>query len=590
MLLLFLILLLLFPKIALASGEFNITQNITYTVNQQGIASIHQEVNLTNNFSQIYAKEYQITLTGSDLKNITGSDSSGNIIDSLQNLNDQTLINLKFSDPAIGKDQSKKFSLDYSITDFAKKKGNTWEIQFPVFAASQDTPQTNVSLTVPSSFGDLSFSSVPIGNVYNLSDTTQLNFNQNQLGANKILLVFGNHQLFDFQLNYYLKNSENYDINTEIPLPPDTNSQTIILKSLTPSPSTITTDTDGNWLAQYFIAKNQNLNVTITGQAKIHPPVASIEPPPAGTEYLSSQKYWPVADPQITAISQKLTSPKSIYRYVVNALNYDYNNIDTAIRKGALFAINSPDTSLCTEFTDLFVTLSRSKNISAREIEGFAYSNNSKIKPTNVNSDILHAWPEYYDPAKQQWLQVDPTWEKTTNGIDYFSDLDLNHLTFVIHGLHSDSPSPPGSYKENSAVKSVFVDFATEELKPGFVSPKLTLNGRILTVRNPNLFSLHSLNLNLSDFNFKTSLNSLPPLSSVDITLPSVSFFQSVLPQFQKYKISLTLAETGNPVSYQLTNQQHYFNLIISLGSIIFLLCLGGIILTASHKSNEKNS
>ena len=155
-------------------------------------------------------------------------------------------------------------------------------------------------------------------------------------------------------------------------------------------------------------------------------------------------------------------------------------------------AVNFPNSSLCTEFTDLFVTLARHKNIPAREIEGFAYSNNSKIKPINQNSDVLHAWPEYYDSARQQWIQVDPTWEKTTNGIDYFNDLDLNHLTFVIHGFQSDFPLPPGSYKKNSTDKSVFVDFATEELKPDLVTPKIDLINQSITIKNPNLFSLHS--------------------------------------------------------------------------------------------------
>lgn len=587
--LLLLFLSLITPKIAQASGEFNISQNITYSVNRQGLATVHQEVNLSNNFSQIYAKEYQINLSGSNIQKITGSDSTGNIIQKIDTLGDQTSVNLQFSAPAVGKNQTKNFSLDYSLIDFAKKKGNTWEIQFPVFSLSPDNQQTTISLNVPTGFGDLSFSSVPVNDIHNLSSSTQINFTQNQIGTNKILLVFGNHQLFDFTLNYYLQNSNDRDINTEIPIPPDTDSQTIILKSLQPPPSLIKTDADGNWLAQYTLSKLQNLNVTVTGQAKIHPPVPMEAKPVAG-EYLLPQKYWPVSDPQITSLSQPLNSPKQIYQYVVNTLNYDYNHLDTAARQGALSALNSPNSSLCTEFTDLFVTLARSKAISAREIEGFAYSNDSKIKPVNANSDILHAWPEYYDPQLQHWNQIDPTWEKTTNGIDYFSDLDLNHLTFVTHGLQSDYPPPPGSYKKTPDIKSVFVSFATEELKPKFISPQINLNGTDLTIKNPNLFSLHSLNLNFADSSFHTGLSFLPPLSSVNLTVPPIPFFQSLLPQSRNYHLFLTLNEAKDPISYQLTNPLHYLNLCICIGVAIFLLCLGGIILTVSPKLYEKNS
>lgn len=574
----------LIPKTTFAAGEFNISQNISYTVDRQGTAQVVQEISLKNNYSQIYAKEYQITLVGAVLKNITGTDAFGNIINNIQTDGDQTSINLHFSQPSIGKDQNHQFTLRYSITNFAKKKGNTWEIQFPSLGSSQDSPQTNVLLEVPSSFGDLSFYSAPISSTHVLTDTTQINFIQNQSSSGKVLLIFGNHQLFDFELHYYLKNDQSQPVNTEIPLPPDTNSQTVIFKSITPSPTAITVDADGNWLAQYTISQNESLDITVSGQAKIHPPISRSENQPQPGEYLSSQKYWPVNDSQISIINSSLSSPKSIYQYVVNTLNYDYNQINSASRKGALSALTLPNNSLCTEFTDLFVTLARSKNIPAREIEGYAYSNNSKIKPTNPNSDILHAWPEFYDSVKKQWVQVDPTWEKTTNGIDYFSDLDLNHFTFVIHGLQSDYPSPPGSYKRSASEKSVYVNFATEELKPTFVSPQVTVKNNSVILTNPNLFSLHSLTLSDKDFPFSETIPLIPPLGSVTFNLSSPSFFKSLLPRYEEYKFSLTLAESVNPLSYQFPNQEHYLNLTITIGAVIFLLCIGGIILTVSHK------
>ncbi|NCC70435.1 hypothetical protein EOM09_02540, partial [bacterium] len=43
--------------------------------------------------------------------------------------------------------------------------------------------------------------------------------------------------------------------------------------------------------------------------------------------------------------------------------------------------LNLPNSSICTDFTDLFITLARAKGIPAREVQGFAYTNNSKIKP-----------------------------------------------------------------------------------------------------------------------------------------------------------------------------------------------------------------
>lgn len=582
-LILFLFFTLLTPKQCYAVDEFNVKQIINYSVNPQGQTTVKQEINLTNKISQIYAKEYQINLSGSKLENIQANDKSGNILDQVKTQDDTTTINLKFQNPIVGKDKTNQFFLNYTIADFAQKKGNTWELHFPLLTNSSNDQTIDINVEVPTSFGELSFSSIPIKTTHTVNNLTQITFNQ-QLLKNKILLVFGNHQLFDFKLNYYLKNDQPNILHTEIPIPPDTNRQTINLKKIDPPPSEIKVDNDGNWLAQYVLKPDQSINITVEGQAKIHP-FYPVQTPPNDSTYLETQKFWPTTDPQIINLSSTLNSPKKIYDFVVNTLNYDYENINYATRKGAKSALEFPNLSLCTEFTDLFVTLARANKISAREIEGYAYSNNNKIKPTNTSSDVLHAWPEYFDTTLNRWIQIDPTWEKTTNGIDYFSDLDLNHITFVIHGQKSDYPPPPGSYKKDKTVKSVFVDFATQEIKSEPNLPKLTLISGQLTIKNTSLFSLNSVIIKLPSQNWQHQINLIPPLSSVTLTVPQYSVLQSLLPQSTKYNFQINSSQYQSPISISLDNQQHYLYLSVVIGFTILLLITGGIILSVSHKS-----
>jgi hypothetical protein len=284
-------------------------------------------------------------------------------------------------------------------------------------------------------------------------------------------------------------------------------------------------------------------------------------PPPTGL--LSEQLYWPVSHPQIQNLATKYTTPKQIYDYVVSTLDYDFNRIDSATRRGALKALENPTNSLCTDFTDLFVSISRAAGIKSREIEGFAYSNNPQIKPTNPGTDLLHAWPEYYDQKSASWIAIDPTWAKTTNGVDYFNDLDLNHFTFVIHGQKSDYPPPPGSYKPDPSIKTVSVTFAetenkTEELPPIY---KIKINKffspPILVIKNQNLHALENLDILSQKIN-------LPPLGNVEIQLSK--FFFS--PQINiSQNVSL--------------NNPHYQLSLIGLIILLILgLSLGGIILT----------
>lgn len=42
---------------------------------------------------------------------------------------------------------------------------------------------------------------------------------------------------------------------------------------------------------------------------------------------------------------------------------------------------------------------------------------------------------------------IDPTWENTTEGIDYFNTFDFDHFAFVIKGSDSEYPIPAGGYK-----------------------------------------------------------------------------------------------------------------------------------------------
>lgn len=577
-----------FPNNIFAAGEFNVIQHLTYNVDLNGNAKVVQEVNLQNRISQIYAKEYQMNLSHSQVTNLTATDKSGQIPVEITDQKEITKVLLKFPSPVIGKDRINQFYLRYNIPNFAQKKGNTWELQFPVFIDQGSDHQINVTLNLPQSFGDLSFSSVPVNNSHLIGSTNQVKFTQNQL-KNKILLVFGNHQLFDFRLLFHLNNPENSRVSMSIPFPPDTNTQTVTYNQIEPPPIEITEDSDGNWLGRYELDPSQDIDITVTGQAKIHPR-QSVNFKKLPNNLTSPQPFWDTTNPLITSLAQNLNTPRDIYNHVVSLLNYNYDQIEFSTRKGSVTALTSPSKSLCTEFTDLFVTLARAKGIPAREIEGFAFSNNTKIKPVNTNSDILHAWPEYYNSAQESWIQIDPTWEKTTNGIDYFTDLDLNHFAFVIHGQKSDYPPPPGSYKKDKYTKTVFVDFANKETTKHFFPPTITLeNGRI-TVRNPNLFKLNSSVIERQDIPWQQTLPPLPPLASINLENPTIPFFTSLLPKFAKIQFTIETPDSPNTILTTITNRQHYLNLAIFSGFTIFILSAGGIILTTYRKNNEKNT
>lgn len=564
-----------------AVSDFSINENIEYLINSSGQATVTHKIDITNNFSQIYPQEYQIQIHGLPLSDLSATDDQGNILTSFSSQNETSQIKLKFNEPKVGKNQTTSFKLIYRISELAKHKGKTWEISLPQLTDSS-LNNTQITLKTPSDFGSLSFASVPAKFEDGLNQNT-ISFQNNSHA--KILIILGNYQLFNFKLNYTLKNTTPSTITSEIALIPDTYSQSVYYQSISPPPISINVDPDGNWLAKYQLKGQEELNITATGQVKtglkLSGQISNFD------NYLQPQTFWAVNDPQIQDISKNLTNPRSIYDYVVNTLNYNYDRLNSPGRLGSLAAIIDPNNSLCTEFTDLFVTLARAKGIPAREIEGFAYSNNPKIKPVSLQNDVLHAWPEFYDSATKSWKATDPTWGKTTNGIDYFNDLDLNHITFVTHGLNSQNPLPPGSYKKEAGEKSISIDFATEEIKTESALPVITFKNGQLLLHNYTPNSQKNLLLSISDLNFNQEIGTILPYSTKELFIPKMSFWESLSPKHQK--ITLILKNSNEQISTQTINYSpHFINLGISIIAGLIILTTSGIIITSI--THEKNS
>lgn len=572
----------IFKNPVVAADDFTITQNIEYLLNTSGQATVSHQVNITNNFSQIYPNEYRINIQGLPLSDLSATDNEGNVLtDFSTDKNYNSIISLKFNHPKVGKGQTNTFKLIYRISDFAIHKGKTWEIAFPQIA-DKSLDNTEVKLITPSDFGTLSFASTPVKFDEGLTQNT-ITFRDNTNA--KILIILGNYQLFNFKLNYAIQNSSNNVVFSEIALIPDTYSQSVFYQSITPPPISISIDPDGNWLAKYQLKSGEQLDIVALGQVKtgLHLPNNLDNP----NDYLTEQTYWPVSDSEIQNVAQTLSTPRSIYNYVVNTLNYNYDRINSSGRLGALAAITDPNNSLCTEFTDLFVTLARSKGIPSREIEGFAYSNNPKIKPVNTQNDVLHAWPEFYDSTSKSWKAIDPTWGKTTNGIDYFNDLDLNHITFVTHGLNSQNPPPPGSYKYNLDAKSIFIDFATEEVKSKTSIPTLSFKKNQLLIQNSTPNSLKNLSLSIANLEFNQKIDTILPYSSKLVNIPKISYWQSLQPKNQK--ITLILKNEDEQISTQTLNYSpHFINLGLTIIVSLIILVISGIIITS--RKHEKNT
>ncbi len=577
---------LLIPKLSYAVADFTTYQQITYTLLEDNSVHVDHRVQLTNNISNIYAKEYQLSIASDKISDTHASDNFGDILSSTDIQNNQTKFILKFNQPSIGKGKTQDFTLKYQINNAITPKGKLMEVSLPDYGQLQDGDQIDITVISPNNFGNLAFSSVNSLGQNTASGYLSTFFKLTpESKSSKFLLAYGSAQLFDFKLSYFIKNDSNQSKTINIPIPPDTQNQTITYSDFSLWPSNIIVDQDGNWLAQYQLEAQSQQSIEVSGQAKILPISKPIEQSQNYLQSLtSSSPFWHPDSPTIQTIAATQKTPKQIYDYVVNTLSYNYDKINRAQRMGDLAILNDPSQALCTEFTDLFVAIARANKIPSREIEGYAYSNNDKIKPINPNSDILHAWPQYWDEQKG-WVSIDPTWAKTTNGVDFFQDLDLNHLVFVIHGSDAQNPPPPGSFKQDNSSKTVDVQFASKELiheHQNLIITTDTKNKTKLIVSNPNNQAVNNISLSNEQANWQQNIPIIPPFSKIILESPQLSFFDSINPDNQSLKIKVN--ESSQVYAVKTIYLSHYLNLAILICILIFLLSIGGIIITRTKK------
>ncbi len=449
-----------------ASGEFTTDFDVTYTVKENGMTEVSNKIILTNVYSDMYATSYSIVLDSITPINPKAYSADGVNYDLITSQeNDKTTLKVTFPDTVVGKDRSRIFYMNFDEGSFAIRTGEVWEVTIPRVSEDATFSSYNIKLLVPEKFGQEAYISPQPRTRQTTNGLLEYNFSKSDVEKTGIVAGFGAFQVFAFNLSYHLENPLSKTAVTEITLPPDTAYQKVYYDNLTPKPFNMYVDQDGNWIAEYKLEARQRVDVLTNGHVQIfsnYRPFLSPSNESLNNNLVSSD-YWDINNAEITKLSETLKTPKQIYDFVSTKLKYDYTRIKTNVeRLGGVQALNNPQSAICMEFTDLFITIARSAGIPAREINGFAYTENPEIQPLSLVNDVLHAWPEYYDYDKKVWVPVDPTWGSTTGGVDYFSKLDLRHFTFVIHGKDSKTPYAAGSYKLGSnPQKDVYVSFGS---------------------------------------------------------------------------------------------------------------------------------
>lgn len=465
------------------SSNFSTSLTTTYRVNEGGRTRIEQVVKIKNLKPLFAVSQYALQVNSpniSDVKVFKGENPNATNVDiPFQAISTQTStsIAITFIDQVVGEGKERIFTISYTDPDAAIISGSILELAIPQIQEPQAYSEYTVNIITPIQYGTPSKVNPSVFYTQLTEEGFQTSFstkpskaypgtNSHFTGVNAI---FGTEQIFDIELSYHLDNPHSSVRLAQIALPPDTQYQRVLYNKLEPMPKSIHRDLDGNWIATYHIPANSTISMqaSLSTQVTLDPnfDVLITQPSSAHTR---SAEYWQTQSSVIQELAKTYTNAREIYFFVTNALTYNHEIASGAtIRKGAEAVLQNPLQALCQEFSDVFITLARANNIPARRLTGYAHTENTVLRPLSFVEDILHSWAEYFDTEKGHWVPVDPTWGSTSGGINYFDQLDLNHVVFAINGESSQRPYPAGSYKISQLEsKDVSVSFGSDFILP----------------------------------------------------------------------------------------------------------------------------
>ena len=582
----------------------------TYTVTQDATTQVKLEIRLRNTTSLQYAEQFALQVNSPDVQNARVVDAEGEALPlDVSQTSASTNLTVQFpkENPVVGRDQERLFTLEYTSQDTASRYGEVLEVTIPRLADTDFYEQYSVIVVVPQLFGEPAWVRPEQYTLDRINDVQVLRFTD--VAKSGVSLLFGQQQTYDFLLRYHVSNPSQNPGIVEVALPPDTPWQKVWYESITPRAESLRLDADGNWIAQFRLAGQATQDIVAQGQVVLFatPEVKVPQSSPLleasdewwrsreGSPWLQSQSYWPTDKAIIQQAAKDNTSAESIYNFVVETLQYNSTRArqsSSVSRLGAMGALQDPSNALCQEYTDVFIALARTAGIPARRVTGYAVNQESVLRPLSLVSDVLHAWPEYYDVQRGQWIPVDPTWGDTTGGVDYFHKFDLRHIVFARQGVSDTLPLAAGQYKLGGEEGSdVLVNIASQSAVPSVADLSIRLEPvqdfswlgqpRRLRIVVENSSGIARYNTEVT-----TQVTGAAAVDKNNWVIPTILPFQTVTHEielsgpdwFQAQKAKVTTKVDNTETTYELSVRRAIQNPLlrqVALGGFVALISLG---------------
>ncbi|KFN40096.1 hypothetical protein KN63_00360 [Smithella sp. F21] len=352
--------------------------------------------------------------------------------------------------------QPYRVNVKYSTHDYVKRMYDWFVIEYPALHEDTKFEQTHEESKTKALINynleiEVDEKAFPLSRVFpseyeeKLDEgKTSYSFSAKNRIGQSVYLEFGTEQFYKFELTLKTKKTDNIipekyssalnALSTniyELALPREfaENNQRVSIESITPKPTKLITDTEGNVIATFEVPANKESQIYVSGYIQVtQKPItskleipnselgnyfASIKSDKNLNKYLTSTKYWEINDPFIKQEAEKLLTGQNTildvirtdYKYINDVLEYDTKKAEdpNALRIGAKASLQGGP-AVCMEYSDSMIALLRAQGIPSRA--AFGYTNIG----LEIEEKISHQWVQVWIP-EYGWLSIDPSFE-----------------------------------------------------------------------------------------------------------------------------------------------------------------------------------
>lgn len=371
--------------------------------------------------------------------------------------------------------QTQVIQIEYDTDELQERIGKVTNIFVPGLTGNLEEQMTDpvtrtttqityrTTLEVPKSLGEPSSTQPPPSSTTSTADQYVYEFDTLSILERQVWHQIGSEQIYYFKLTQYTTRTDfstpgmwdflsKDEYRIVLPREYDETQQKVYFSNLSPAPEKLEKDDDGNLIATFYIDANADKTITVEGyitvstenKATTHGNGAQLSDIGKYSEmqnYLKESEYWEVNSPEIQQKARELaggeteilTILRANYEFIIDSIDYSefkYGNQNT--RQGALATLRGGE-SVCMEYSDLLIALTRAQGIPSRAAYGYGYD--PKLP---MDQQENHQWVQVWVPD-YGWLSIDPTWGET--GREYIG-ADLDHALWYVASQHPNVPPP----------------------------------------------------------------------------------------------------------------------------------------------------